>query len=254
MRTTSWSERKGFAMANGSDDPGWSTKVKGYGTAAGVFVGLLTAVFAFGAEVIDRWGPNESRPQTSGEESGQNSEDTPQIYESYALRGNDTGALSVEVPAAWNHIDPTLCFAMGNADCLGPQLEASTNMAEWVNGKYTVPGLWFAATDDAAILKLGIAGMLDRGRGLYAGSCSDLAGRDKFQQGAYTAQRDTYKGCGPKNAEVWAIWLKPKDKSVMVLLEITILNEADYGAAKRILDTFQVDEDKLRGRGDVSLP
>lgn len=233
-------------MTNGDQNVGSSSKIKGYGVTVGVVVGLLTAIFAFGAEVLDRMGPDDPRPPTSKEESDR-------TYSDYDTVTSDGGILSVEMPSKWDDVaaNEAWAFPDSSGKVVGPAIHASTSLTLWYGARFDVPGLSFVASNDPIVLARDEPELLEVDDGFFSDICSFRDERDAFDNGTYAMKRDVWKGCGPKEAEVWHIVATPENHAYVAMLEITIASKADRKAAERILNTFKVDEAALSS-GDVS--
>lgn len=211
----------------------------------GVVVGLLTAMFAFGAEVFDRLGPDDPRPLTSKEGSDR-------TYSDYDTVTSDGGILSVEMPSKWDDVAANEAWAFPDASGkeVGPAIHASTSLTLWYGARFEVPGLSFVASNDPIVLARDELEIFEVDEEiLYSDTCSFRDERDTFDNGTYAMIREIWNGCGPKEAEVWHILATPEDHAYVAKLEITIVNEADREAADRILNTFKVDEAALSSGG-----
>jgi len=240
-------------MTDGNSDSG-SSKIKGYGAIAGVAVGLLTAIFTFGAEMLDRFGSDDPRSPTTSQ-----SPTAPSTYSDYNMVTSEDGSLSMEIPLEWGSLThESWYFPDASGEKVGPAIYASTNLNSWREATFEAPGASFVASELAKVLAIDDVGHLGTADGFFSSACAFRNERAELDRGAYSIKRDVWKGCGPKEAEVWNIIATPKDRAYVTMFEITILSDADREAADRILDTFKVKEDRLgpppESQGDFAIP
>lgn len=227
-------------MTNGSPNSGGSSKLKGYGAAAGIVVGLLTALLTFGEALLDRLDPADYQQ--------------PPAYSDYDTVVSDDKSLSVEIPSKWRDVAANEDWYFPTAPSgakVGPAIHASTSLTLWYGGRFEVPGLTFVASDAVEVVHKDDRSLLEIDDGYYSDLCSFRDKREVLKNDNYKITRDVWKECGPKEAEVWNVAARPQDGDYVTMLEIDIFSEADREAADRILNTIQVDEDEL---SELQLP
>lgn len=224
-------------MTKGNSNSG-SSKITGYGTIAAVVVGLLTAVFTFGAEVMDRFGSDDPQPANSST-----------AYSDYETITSEDGALSVEIPSKWadvRTVESWHPYKGGKSYTEdGAGVAASTSLTLYYGKRQEVPGFYLGASAHPGILARDDIDLLESSDSYFSELCSFRDEHDELDNGPYAMERDVWTGCGPKEAELWNVVATPEDRAYVAILEITVISEADREAADRILNTFKVDEDRL---------
>lgn len=150
-------------------------------------------------------------------------------YGEYVTVNDDSGFLTVDVPAAWSDVD-------GSAGTFGPDVTASTSVADFF-GTWNVSGLEFQATDIQT--NQTPEEVLTAVSQLQQSSCTPLARQD-YADPLYTGRSQVFSDCG--GTETDFVWLafEPADLSFHGVVGVQITNEADIEALERALDTFVV--------------
>jgi hypothetical protein len=155
-----------------------------------------------------------------------------------------TGALSVEVPSAWEVMtgedsearSSWLSFGDEN---VGSSITASTDLDTWHNTS-GVPGVYVVASRDLAQRytddELVVSGPND-----FSTSC-ERGSRQDFDRHPYSGRMQAWKNCaGNGEADLVTLAAAPEDRECVVALQIGMYGEADVEGGQRILDTFEAD-------------
>jgi hypothetical protein len=150
-------------------------------------------------------------------------------YGEYVSVSDDSGFLTVDVPAAWSDVD-------GSEGLFGPDVTASTDVQEFFQ-TYNVSGLEFQATD-IQTNQLPDDVLTDVSEG-QASQCTPLERQD-YSDPLYTGRSQVFEDCaGTETDFVWLAF-EPADLSFHGVVGVQITNEADIEALERALDTFIV--------------
>lgn len=167
-----------------------------------------------------------------------------QGYTKYVRITDDSGALSVEVPAEWSQVDSGPWVADDGA-LLGAQLSAQP------------PG-----ADDGPFV-LVAAGNLDRSAfdadalldsTDFSDFCATYEGRQKYNDPLYAGRFDLYTGCGAAEGVMFVVVAAPVEGDYFVLTIVLALTDADLDAADRIFSTFEVTGKLPGGVGSTGGP
>lgn len=173
--------------------------------------------------------------ELGGEVEGEEGE-TVAKYDEYVLVQDDYGAIQVSVPAAWSEIDGSAW--VDNDDIIGAAITAARNLDNFYS-YYTEPGIFFGATDDIAQLG-GYIQLLDVYRDLYREECT-YEYREDFQDAAYEGAFDVLSNCLDSGNVLVILSAKPLNStSLLVLVLVNIMSDADLDALDEILNTFDV--------------
>jgi serine protease Do len=150
-------------------------------------------------------------------------------YGEYVSVSDDSGFLTVDVPAAWSDVD-------GRAGTFGPDVTASTDVQAFFQ-TYDVSGLEFQATDiQTNQTPDEVLTAVSQGQ---ASQCTSL-GRQDYSDPLYTGRSEVFQDCaGTETDFVWLAF-EPGDLSFHGVVGVQITNEADIEALERALDTFVV--------------
>jgi len=151
-------------------------------------------------------------------------------YGEYVVVNDDSGLLSVEVPAAWNDVD-------GSEGLFGPDIIASTDVQAWVQ-TYDVSGLEFQATGIET--NQTTDEILTAVSGGQAGQCTSL-GRQPYADPVYTGVSEVFEDCGGTETDFAWVAFEPADQGYHGVLGVQITQQADVEALERALATFIVD-------------
>ncbi|MCS6844435.1 MAG: trypsin-like peptidase domain-containing protein [Caldilineales bacterium] len=157
-------------------------------------------------------------------------QETQQGYTEYVRITDDSGTLSMEVPAEWSQVDGSP-WRDDDGTLLGAQLTAQP------------PG-----ADDGPFVLLA-AGNLDRGAfdadalldsTDFSDFCETYEGRQDYNDPLYTGRFDLYTGCGNAKGVMFVVVAAPEQGNYFVLTIVLALTDADLEAADRIFNTFEV--------------
>lgn len=168
----------------------------------------------------------------------------------YETVTDDTKTVSVEVPAAWDErlTDEVATFA--GAAPAGPSVTVSTNLDTWHNDN-GAPGVYFLAsrslaqgyTDDQ---------LLDPPNNDFSAVCG-LGERRDFERGGYSGRVQAWGDCyGDPDASFYTVAAAPEGRACVAVLQVGTYGAKDREAARRILDTFEVECEKADPPGGVS--
>jgi len=159
-------------------------------------------------------------------------------YGSYVAVTDDYGAIQIEIPEAWSEVDGSPWIDGG--DVIGASIWASTNLQDFSNS-WGAPGVTFNVSDDLARLG-GYVQLLDIYRETYLKSCK-LDNRYEYEDSAFRGKYDVFESCGgPGGPSELVLTAVPKDDSTayLILVEVTVVTDADLEALDRILASFDV--------------
>lgn len=149
-------------------------------------------------------------------------------YENYVTVTDDSGTLSMSVPAGWSQVDGAPIDIDGTSS---PSIMASPDLAAYTSG-WETPGVQFVASAALAGFTadelLDLAGMTD---------CTS-EGRQDYDDGAYVGRFETFAGCAGTSTSTIAVAAFPADGDFGVLVVVQVVSEADLAALDEILRTF----------------
>jgi hypothetical protein len=159
-------------------------------------------------------------------------------YDQYVPITDDSGILTMNVPAAWSDLDGSTWvdnpFGLDVPDGIGVQVMASPSIADW-NASWNTPGVVFGAS---AMLDGDIGDLLDV-FSPFGDECT-YSGRYDYDDGVYAGSMDWYDDCGGVGTAQAVIIARPSGGEFTVLVAITIVTEADMAAADEIVSSFYV--------------
>jgi serine protease Do len=161
-------------------------------------------------------------------------EGTTDDYPEYQTVTDDTNTISVEFPTAWTDIS-TSNWIQDEVD-VGVVVVAAPDIAAWRDG-WDVPGVFFGASTTLAsqYTPAEFLALTD-----FSSDCKDVA-RDVYADALYTGEYQIWRECGPDGAasllEVVAV---PEDQSFLMLIQVQAVEDRDFSALDRILDSFQL--------------
>jgi len=150
-------------------------------------------------------------------------------YGEYVTVTDDSGVLSVEVPAAWDDVN-------GGEGLFGPDIIASTDVQAWIQ-TYEPSGLEFQATGiETNQSPDEILSAVSQGQ---AGQCTSL-GRQPYSDPLYTGVSEVFQDCGGTETDFAWVAFEPADQSYHGVIGVQITQQADVEALERALATFIV--------------
>ncbi len=155
----------------------------------------------------------------------------------YVTVQDDTGAIQVDIPAEWTQVDGQPWY--DGDTVLGASISASSDM-EAFNNDYYEPGLFFAASSEIAKLG-GYVQILDVYRDSFSQDC-DLIDRYDYSDSAFEGKYDLFTNCNGYGNAFVVLSARPINNptSLIVLLMVNMITDADYDALDQILATFDV--------------
>jgi hypothetical protein len=172
----------------------------------------------------------------------------PATYSGYTTVTDETGILTVDVPVEWVEtfggawtqnifgIDP-------GEEGIGLAISATPDFDGWTE-TWNTPGLFFGASD---LLEGTTSELLD----VYSYLADDCTydARYPYDDGAYVGELDWWDDCGGVGTAYAVIVARPPGGEFTVLVEITMVSEADLEAADSIVNTFYVTVEGEPGDG-----
>ena len=127
---------------------------------------------------------------------------------------------------------------MDSGDIIGPSITAAASLDNF-NASYSEPGVFFGATDDIAELG-GYIQLLDVYRDLYSEECT-FEYRENFQDSAYEGAFDVLSNCLDSGNVLVILSAKLLNStSLLVLVLLNIMTDADLDTLDEILSTFDI--------------
>ena len=174
--------------------------------------------------------------ELGGEVEGEEGE-TVAKYDEYVLVQDDYGAIQVSVPAAWSEIDGSAWVDSG--DIIGASITAAASLDNF-NAYYSEPGVFFGATDDIADLG-GYIQLLDVYRDWAREDDCTFEYREDYEDPAFEGAFDVFSNCLDSEGVLVILSAKPHSStSLLVLVMVQIMSDADLDALDEILNTFDV--------------
>ncbi len=151
-------------------------------------------------------------------------------YTDYVTATDDSGTLSVSVPAEWADVDGAPIDIGGVSS---PSIVASSDV-EAFNNNWDVPGVQFVSS--SALVGYTADELLD----LAAVTDCTSEGREDYDDGVFTGKFETYSDCGGTGASSIIVAAFPPDSSYGVLVAVQVATDADLVALDTVLRSFDV--------------
>ncbi len=166
---------------------------------------------------------------------GDEVEETAESYGDYVEITDDTGDLTVEVPAVWSETNGSSWVVEDQE--IGPALSAAPDL-EAYNTTWNAPGMFFGASDldELASDKFGVLDAYD-----FSSDCT-YNGRVDYDDGLYIGAYDVWADCGGTTNDFVVLSATPEDERYLVMVQAMVTSTADEEALDRILSTFLVSE------------
>lgn len=155
-------------------------------------------------------------------------------YPEYTTQTDDTGTISVDFPTAWTDVSTTTWDHQGTD--VGVVVVAAPDIAAWRDG-WDVPGVFFGASESLAAdyTPAEFLALTD-----FSEDCEDVV-RDVYEDALYTGEYQIWRGCGPDAvASLVEVVAVPEDRSFLMLVQVQAVEDRDFAALDRILDSFQL--------------
>lgn len=170
--------------------------------------------------------------QELGEEADQSYVSEPvEQYTNYVTLTDDSGQLSIEVPAEWQEVSGEQ-WVLDDTP-IGFAITASPNIYYFLNS-WSTPGVFFGASDQ---ITASLGEMLDA----YSGQqyCT-YEGRTEYADQLYSGVYDVWSECGNLSTLYVVLAVEPADFRYKLLIAVQAASAADLEALDHILRTFKV--------------
>lgn len=154
-------------------------------------------------------------------------------YSTYVPVTDDTGTLTVEVPAEWSDIiTTTIADVDGDGDQL-PRIEASTNLSSF-ESTFVDPGVEFIAAKASDHPIDNLLSLFEQ-----SSSCTD-GGTFDYDDGAFVGKYQVWEDCDSTTAQliVLATSASAGDGTTTYATVVQVVTEADLEALDHIIATF----------------
>ncbi len=166
-------------------------------------------------------------------------------YASYETVTDDSGTITIDVPAEWSDRLGTP-WTFDGGDTVGVAVKAAADIDGWLGG-WTTPGVFFGASSSITG-SFTVDSLLD-----YEGfgdTCT-YEGRESYEDALYTGAYDVYSGCGGEDMLFVQVVAEPTSGSFLMLLQVVVVDDRDLEALDTILATFVADETALMAAGSA---
>lgn len=157
----------------------------------------------------------------------------PTTYAEYVVVEDDTGAITMSIPAEWSEQQSGRWLVDGTD--FGPSVTAAPDIDAWVNG-WATPGVFFGASSTLRG-QFDVNGILDQSD--FSDTCT-LDARYDYEDPLYIGAYDVYTDCADAGSTFIQLAAEPADGSFILFLQIVLVGDADLEALDQILNTFQV--------------
>jgi len=177
-----------------------------------------------------------------------NPDATPEPSSDYVSVQDDTGAIKMDIPAAWTAISgETWQSDWGGLKFDAPAIWATTDFDLY--NQFEAPGVFFTASDRLGEIG-GFVELLDGVRGWYENDCKenkdyhhdDYTGVGDWTDPLYEGKFDVWENCGSSGTNVFILAARPKSDptAYLILVEVKYTTDEDLLALEQILKTFEV--------------
>lgn len=156
-------------------------------------------------------------------------------YTDYVTVVDDTGSITVAVPAEWRDVDGAPLDLAGDGS-LTASISAAPDLLGFVN-TWDVPGMEFIA--GPGLLDYEPAEMLD----VIAPTDCRSEGREAYDDGAFAGLYEVFSGCGGTDTMWFVVATHAADGSVGVLVAVQVVTDADLEALDVVLGSFDLVRD-----------
>jgi serine protease Do len=156
-------------------------------------------------------------------------------YSGYTTVTDDSGAISIAVPAEWSDVSGSPWELEGKV--VGAAIAAARNRDNFYN-TWSEPGVFFGASHVMA-QKLNEEALLDLKMYDFSDECK-YEGRFDYKDPLYTGRYDQYKNCGGAGTMFINLAAVPETRAYVILVQVQIVSEADLEALDKIINSFQV--------------
>jgi serine protease Do len=154
------------------------------------------------------------------------------VYTGYQTLIDDTGTITVDVPAEWTDVD-TAPITLDDGTEI-PQISAATSIQGY-NESWEVPGMFFGLATGA---QDPVATIADFAPG--EGECATDDGLAPYDDGTFVGQFQIWSDCGGLPTTYVVVAASPADGSVTAVVAVQLTSEADLDALDQIFATFNL--------------
>lgn len=170
----------------------------------------------------------------------------------YDTLTDDSGSVIVEIPAGWDDRLTDEETDFGEDGMVVPSVTASTDLDTW-HDTGGIPGVFFLASGSLAQSYTDDQ-LLDPPNNDFSAKC-ELGERKDFERGPYSGRIQAWDNCyGKGEGALYTVAAASEDRECVVVLQVGTYSEKDREAAKRILDTFEVDCERVTGYEAAKQP
>ena len=156
-------------------------------------------------------------------------------YSSYVQVTDDSGALTMAIPAEWN--DATGEAWVVDDQVVGGTISAAGNLQAFYE-TWSEPGVFFGASRVLA-QTMNEQNMLDHDANDFSGDCV-YEGRSPYEDAVYKGVYDHYTNCGGVGTTLIVLSAVPENRGFLILLQVQVVSQADLEALDKILSSFEV--------------
>ncbi len=164
-------------------------------------------------------------------------------YDGYETVTDDSGIITMDVPAAWLDRLGTP-WAFDGGDNVGAAVTAAVDIDGWLGG-WSTPGVFFGASSSITATYT-VDSLLDYE--WFGDSCT-YQGREAYEDALYAGAYDVYDGCGGEDMLFVQVAAEPASGAFLMLLQVVVVDDRDLEALDTILATFVADEAALMSAG-----
>ncbi|MGI8518794.1 MAG: S1C family serine protease, partial [Acidimicrobiia bacterium] len=158
-----------------------------------------------------------------------------QGYAEYVVISDDTGAMSVEVPAEWAEVDGAPYQDEEGRSIT--DVRASSDLTAFLT-TWTTPGMIFSASSDWAATTTEEE-LLDQSKTELEQQC-EYIGREPYEDPLYSGLYDTFVNCGDTAATFVVVATRPLEGNFIIMVDVQANTDRDFEALDRILASFYV--------------
>jgi serine protease Do len=166
-------------------------------------------------------------------ELGDDVADAGAVSYEYTEVTDDTGSLTMQVPAVWDDLDGSGWQFDG--ELIGQALAAAPDLESFL-GTWATPGVFFGASEVLAETTEP-GDFLDATE--FSADCT-YEGRSDYEDAAYTGAFDVWGNCAGTDTALIVVEAYPPGDLFAVVVQVQAVTEADLEALDTILQTFYV--------------
>jgi serine protease Do len=151
-------------------------------------------------------------------------------YDEYVTVTDDTGALTMDVPAEWSDVNGS-AWVRDDVE-VGPAVTASPDLDGYYE-TWETPGVFFGAS--AELASEDENALLD---GIDFSADCEYGGRETYSDPLYSGAFDVWQNCGGVGTTFITLAAFPENRAFVLLLQVQVVSDADLEALDTILNTF----------------